>query len=292
VGLGADLSKHVREVYFLRTSKYSQAEAAMRTFLVAAGFLLAFGGAANAQAAPKDDPWPFILTNVFDDKPIADGAGVIALDAPYRAEDAAIVPITIRSDLPAGSPIKIAKITLVIDGNPSPVAAVFTLGDAGTVTAISTRVRVDAYTNMRAVAETTDGKLYAAVKFVKASGGCSSPGLKNPDDIAHRGEMQFRRFDAPAGSAEAQIMIRHPNNSGLQRDPINNYYIPAFFVDDLVLKIANKPLLRVEGGISISENPSFRFTYSGAADGPVSVEAKDTDGHAYSGNWPAAGNAT
>ena len=266
----------------------------MRSALIAVGLLLSLSGVANAQAAPKDDPWPFILTNVFDDRPIADGAGIIALDAPTRAEDAAIVPVTIRSDLPAGSPIKISKITLVIDGNPSPVAAVFTFGDAGSVTAISTRVRVDAYTNMHAVAETSDGKLYAAVKFVKASGGCSSPGLKNPDDIAHRGEMQFRRFDAPAGagSAEAQIMIRHPNNSGLQRDPINNYYIPAFFIDDLALKIGDQPLLRVEGGISISENPSFRFTYSGAADGPVSVDAKDTDGHPYSGNWPAAGNAT
>jgi len=105
--------------------------------------------------------------------------------------------------------------------------------------------------------------------------------------------MQFRRFDtAAAGTSEAQIMVRHPNNSGLQRDPINNYYIPAFFISDLDLKIGDKSLLRVEGGISISENPNFRFTYGEAADAPVSVEAKDTDGHTYSGNWPAAGNAT
>ena len=115
------------------------------------------------------------MINVFDARPIADGAGVIALDAPYRAEDAAIVPITIRSELPAGSALKIEKITLVIDNNPAPVAAVFTFGDAGTITAISTRVRVDAYTNMHAVAEMSDGTLHAVAKFVKASGGCSSP---------------------------------------------------------------------------------------------------------------------
>ena len=161
------------------------------------------------------------------------------------------------------------------------------------MTSISTRVRVDAYTNMHVVAETSDGKLYAVAKFVKASGGCSSPGLKNPDDVAHRGEMQFRRFPGDgAGTAEAQIMIRHPNNSGLQRDPINNYYIPAFFIDDLALNVGGKPLLRVEGGISISENPSFRFTYRGATDGAVTAEAKDTDGHVYTGTWPAAGGAS
>ena len=87
-------------------------------------------------------------------------------------------------------------------------------------------------------------------------------------------------------------MIRHPNNSGLQRDPINNYYIPAFFIHDLALNVGGKQLLRVEGGISISENPNFRLTYSGAADAPVSVEAKDTDGNVYTGAWPAAGEAS
>ena len=267
----------------------------MRNALIAAGLLTALGVSfANAQAAPKEDAWPFLVTNVFDDRPIADGAGVISLDAPYRAEDAAIVPITIRSELPADSGQKIEKITLVIDNNPSPVAAVFSFGDAGTISTISTRVRVDAYTNMHVVAEMSDGTLYAVEKFVKASGGCSSPGLKNPDDVAHRGEMQFRRFDgdAASGLSEAQLMIRHPNNSGLQRDPINNYYIPAFFIHDLALKIGEKELLRVEGGISISENPNFRFTYKAAADAPVSAEAKDTDGNVYSGNWPAAGEAS
>jgi sulfur-oxidizing protein SoxY len=234
------------------------------------------------------------VTNVFDDRPMSDGAGVIALEAPYRAEDAAIVPITIRSELPADSPVRIEKITLVIDNNPSPVAAVFTLGEAGTVHEISTRVRVDAYTNMHVVAELSDGTLHAVEKFVKASGGCSSPGLKTTGEVAEIGEMKFRRFegDLEAGVNEAQIMVRHPNNSGLQRDPINNYYIPAFFIDDLALSVGEKPLLRVEGGISISENPTFRFTYSGAEDGAVTVEASDTDGNTYDGAWPAAGEAS
>jgi sulfur-oxidizing protein SoxY len=231
------------------------------------------------------------VENVFDQRPIADGTGIIALEAPYRAEDAAIVPITIRSELPAGSSVKIARITLTIDQNPSPVAAVFTFGDGGTVNAISTRVRVDAYTNMHVVAETSDGKLYAVEKFVKASGGCSSPGIATADAASHRGDMQFRRFASEGGAdtAEAQIMIRHPNNSGLQRDPINNYYIPAFFVDDLALSVDGKLLLRVQGGISISENPSFRLNYSGAVDAPVAVEAKDTNGNVYKGSWPASG---
>ena len=58
---------------------------------------------------------------------------------------------------------------------------------------------------------------------------------------------------------------------------------------DLALNVGGKQLLRVEGGISISENPTFRLTYSGATDAPVAVEAKDTNGNVYKGSWPATG---
>src|SRR5207249_10101605 len=36
-----------------------------------------------------------------------------------------------------------------------------------------------------------------------------------------------------AGSRQAQFMIRHPNNSGLQMDQLTHLYIPAFFVREL-----------------------------------------------------------
>jgi sulfur-oxidizing protein SoxY len=265
----------------------------MRSALLALALLSAL--ACAPASAAQYDPWPDLVTNVFDGRTIEDGAGIVALDAPYRAEDAAVVPMTIRSELPDGSPRRIEKLTLVIDNNPSPVAAVFTLGDAGTVKAISTRVRVNAYTNVHLVAELDDGKLYGVAKFVKASGGCSAPSLKDPTAVAHIGELKFRRFDgeAPAGLDDAQIMIRHPNNSGLQMDPLTMYYIPAFFIQELKLSSGDKLIFAMEGGISISENPTFRLTYSGFPDEPVAVEATDTKGKTYHDSWPAkAANAS
>jgi sulfur-oxidizing protein SoxY len=226
---------------------------------------------------------------------------VLSLEAPVRAEDAAIVPITIRSELPAASDLRIQKITLVIDENPSPVAAEFEFGAERRVTEISTRVRVDAYTNIHAVAELSDGKLYSVAKFVKASGGCSAPASKNPGEaLADLGELRFRWFDAAAAGApqsdgllEAQLMIRHPNNSGLQMDQITRTYTPAFFVRDLTVKAGDHLLFRMLGGISISENPSFRFVYSGTGNEPVTVEAVDTDENMFRGSWPGpAADAT
>jgi sulfur-oxidizing protein SoxY len=38
------------------------------------------------------------------------------------------------------------------------------------------------------------------------------------------------------------------------------------------------------GGISISENPNFRFTYQGNPADAMSVDAEDSQGNAFKGN--------
>src|SRR5450759_1427043 len=108
-------------------------------------------------------------------RPLLDGGGLISLEMPYRAEDAAIVPLTVRSIIPAGDSRQVKAVTIVIDENPSPVAAAFTFGRNAAVSAISTRVRVNSYTNVHAVAELSDNKLYMVKTYVKAAGGCSAP---------------------------------------------------------------------------------------------------------------------
>ena len=268
----------------------------LRTIL-ALGLAMAMTiGSARAQtaaelAAADAEIWTQLVTDIFDGRPIEDGAGVLTLETPARAEDAAIVPITIRSALPDGSPLRIEKITLVIDKNPSPVAAEFTFGPAASVKAMSTRVRVNSYTDIHAVAELSDGKLYSVANFVKASGGCSAPALKSPAEAqANLGEMRMRWFDErdaqSDGRLEAQLMIRHPNNSGLQMDQLTRHYIPAYFVRDVTVSRGDGLLFRMEGGISISENPSFRFSYDGGGREPISGEAVDTETHVFRETWP------
>jgi sulfur-oxidizing protein SoxY len=266
---------------------------AVRTLWVAAlAAALGCGAARSTLAAEPADPWPELARDIFNARPLADGAGLIAIDMPYRAEDAAIVPVTLRATLPPGDPRTVKAITLVIDQNPAPVAATFQIGAGAGVTMISTRVRVDSYTNVHAVAELSDGKLYVSTTFVKASGGCSAPTTKNLEQAnVDLGQMRFRQFarssDGPAtGPLEAQIMIRHPNNSGLQRDQVTLLYIPAFFIRTLRVLQGDQLVLAMEGGISISQDPNIRFSYvpNGAA---FQVETVDTSGHVFKGAWPA-----
>ena len=259
-----------------------------------AGLLIAMQfGACLAPAATPDayDPWPGLVQDIFNNRAMNDGAGVIAIEMPYRAEDAAIVPVTLRAMLPPGDARRVVAITLVIDQNPAPMAARFELGPDSSVSEISTRVRVNNYTDVHAVAELSDGKLYVAKTYVKASGGCSAPAAKNADEAnAKLGQMRFRQFtkssEGPtSGPREAQIMIGHPNNSGLQMDQVTQLYIPAFFINELRVWQDNALVLAVEGGISISEDPNIRFTYIPNGATRFRVEAKDTGGHVFEKEW-------
>src|SRR3954463_11124948 len=166
--------------------------------LCIAGVLTALQfGACLAPAATPDpyDPWPGLVRDIFNNRAMNDGAGVIAIEMPYRAEDAAIVPVTLRTMLPPGDGRRVVRITLVIDQNPAPMAAKFELGADAGVSEISTRVRVNNYTDVHAVAELSDGKLYVAKTYVKASGGCPPPAAKNAEEATARmGQMRYRQF--------------------------------------------------------------------------------------------------
>jgi len=272
-----------------RTSLRTAALAALAA-LVSWGWLPSSTAAQSAHSAQSDDPWPELARDVFHGRLLLDGSGLIAIEMPKRAEDAAIVPVTMRTTLPPGDARRLKAFTLIVDGNPAPVAATFKVG-AG-VTTISTRVRVNSYTNVHAVAELSDGELYVVKTYVKAAGGCSAP--MAADSAASRvalGQMRFRQFANPgAGAAngprEAQIMIRHPNNSGMQRDQVSLLYIPLFIVRQLRVWQGDQLVLQMDGGISISENPTVRFSYLPNGAAAFRAEAVDTDGHVFKGEWP------
>jgi sulfur-oxidizing protein SoxY len=250
--------------------------------------------AAPAAGAAAPDPWPGLVQDIFNSREMKDGTGVIALEMPARAEDAAIVPVTLRALLPPTDPRHVTAITLVIDQNPAPMAARFVLGADAAVSEIATRVRVNNYTDVHAVAELSDGNLYMVKTYVKASGGCSAPTAKNADDSTARiGQLRFRQFsgsgDAKPGNRarDAQVMIGHPNNSGLQMDQVTQLYIPAFFIDAIKVMQDDALVLAMEGGISISEDPNIRFTYASNGARQIRVEARDTEGHVFQGEWKA-----
>ena len=226
---------------------------------------------------------------LFADREILDGAGVISLSAPQRAHDAALVPIEIVADMPQTAERYIETIHLVIDDNPAPVAGVFHLTPQSGRASLATRVRINAYTNVRAIAETSDGQLYMASRFVKASGGCSAPALKDHEQaMARLGQIKLRPitpFEAGAPN-EVQLLISHPNYSGMQIDPLSRNWIPPHYVREIEVDYDGRPVLRVEGDISLSENPSIHFSVVPAGPGELSVRVVDSDEREYRARMP------
>ena len=84
---------------------------------------------AAAETNPLTDSptWEELRADVVGDADIAPAAGLFTIEAPYRAEDAATVPIHI---VQTDDALAIETATVVIDENPSPVAAEFAFGSA------------------------------------------------------------------------------------------------------------------------------------------------------------------
>lgn len=206
-------------------------------------------------------------------------AAAVSLDAPYRAEDAALVPITIT--LNAKQPVK--ELYLVIDDNPSPVAAHYTFGPAADPHVIRMRVRVNSYTNVHAVAKLADGRLVEAVKFVKAAGGCSAPmGMSDEEAMRGMGEMRmkFAQNVVPGKPTEATLMVRHPMFNGMQMNQVTRYYTPARFIQEIKVSDGDKLVFTLGTGISLSTNPVISFGLLPQTTGPVTVAVSDNkNGH-------------
>jgi sulfur-oxidizing protein SoxY len=90
----------------------------------------------------------------------------IEVNAPDIAENGAVVPITISSDMP-----NIESIALIAEKNGTPLAATFNLG-ANADGFVSTRIKMGETSNIIAVVK-ANGKVYSRSKEVKVTiGGC------------------------------------------------------------------------------------------------------------------------
>lgn len=235
---------------------------------------------ASEADARREERWQLIADYLFDDREVLPTDTLIRIEAPKRAQDAALVPITLT--MPEKDKIK--SVYLVIDDNPAPLAAHVTFGPAADPGTLHLRVRIDTYTNVHAVAETKDGKLYSTVAFVKASGGCSAPsGPSDAEAMKGMGDMRmkFAKDIQQEKPSEATLMIRHPNFNGMQMNQLTRLYTPPRYIDKVTVSYGDQDVLDIVGDISLSTNPALGFGFIPRGEGPMKVVASDTKG----GRW-------
>ena len=251
-----------------------------RTLLVAGAAMLAASGPARAADDGADNErWRAIRKSMFGNRPISEDArGIITLEAPLRAADAAVVPVAIRTQLSQTPGRYIRKLMLVVDKNPSPVGATFSFTPQSGRADIETRVRVEEYSHVRAIAELNDGSLVMQVRFIKAAGGCSAPaGADLAAAMANLGKIDLRIDEStpPDQPTRVQLTVNHPNISGLAIDQLTRLAPAPHYVRSIEVRWAGQPLMSADVDFSISENPSLRFYFVRQGAGELRADVVD-----------------
>lgn len=260
----------------------------IRASVLAASLVLINAGGASAGTI-----WDEIKGSVYGTKKIEDGRGLVTIEAPNRPEDMRRVPISVGAAFHDGRTVK--TVTFIIDENPTPVVAVFHMGGQREQVSLKSEFRVNAQSDIRAIVEASDGKLYMASQLVKFAGGqasCSAPPTGDPAEIAaNMGKMNFQTVDTAGASSSvnvrAAVKLNHPNHTGMVMDQITLLYTPMKMISEVTVKQGEEEVFRAEGSIAFSQDPTIEFDMKrNVSASGVSVTLTDTDGGAWTKSFP------
>ena len=241
----------------------------------------AVGGLPTAIGHADSSPeWERLREKLFGTRTIDATSGRVRLLVPLRAAYGASVPVRIVSKLPQTPNLYVKRLYIVVDKNPSPVAAVFDLTTEVGQADIETRLRVDEYSHVRVIAELSNGELHTDSRYVKVSGGCSAP--PNRDQLQNIGKTVLKmpegvKMNAPT---PVDLQVVHPNDTGFELNNVTVMFIPPHFVRTIKVTFAERKIFDADLDFSIAENPAFRFNFVPHGAGELKAEVEDSkEGH-------------
>jgi sulfur-oxidizing protein SoxY len=254
---------------------------------------LAAGCAAPAFAAPGGLPsythdavtpeWEQLRARLFGGRMPVAGQSVVQLLVPLRAAYGASVPVKIVSQLPQRPERYVRRMTIVVDKNPSPVAATLELTPELGQADFETRLRVDEYSHVRVVSELSTGELHTDSRYVKTSGGCSAPPNRDAPHLIGRTLLKLAPPTNDNATATADVTVIHPNDTGFELNQVTVMYIPPHFVRSIRMSYAGRRLFDADLDFSISENPTLRFHFLRREAGELRAEVTDSKDGRFTG---------
>lgn len=239
----------------------------------------AVGGLPSASHGDSSPEWALLSSRLFAGRELKSGQDTVQLITPLRAAYGASVPIKVVSKLPQRPELFVKRLYLVVDQNPSPVAATIELSPAIGQADFETRLRVDGYGHVRVVAELSNGELHTDSRFVKSSGGCSAPPNRDSPHLIGRTSFKLVGDFKAQQLNTAEVTVIHPNDTGFELNNVTVMFIPPHFVRSLRVTANGQKLFDAELDFSISENPTLRFNFvpSGGATDKTELRAEVAD---------------
>lgn len=246
--------------------------------LMASAILLAAPSLALAAPLPADPlgspMWEFHAQRLFGSAPVVFDSRV-AVHMPEIAENQRVFPVTVDARaLP-----DVRRIVLYADLNPIPVAVDYAPTAAAAY--LSTRIKLDQRTPVRAAVLTADGTWHLGGGWIDAAGGgCSAPPVSRVkgDWADHLGETRAAAFAEPGGQTRLRMTFRHPMDTGLVEN------IAAYNIERLTIRAADgTPLGQMLVNGSVSEDPAFTVLVQEKG-GPIAFTATDSAGLIFAGS--------
>jgi len=239
---------------------------------------------ANTGHTDVSPEWELLRGRLFGTRPIAADSGRVQLIAPLRAAYGASVPVKIVSQIAQTPTLYVKRMHLLVDKNPSPLAATLELTPEVGQADFETRLRVDEYSHVRVVSELSNGELHMASRYVKTSGGCSAPPNRDSPELI--GKTIFKLPEPPKIGAPttADVTVIHPNDTGFELNNVTVMFIPSYFVRTIAVSFAGRKIFDADLDFSISENPTWRFNFVPHAPGELRAEVADSKEHHYTGS--------
>ncbi len=260
----------------LRTTRRHALQGLAALALAPRGALAAVGGLPSATHDASSPEWERISGKLFPGKTLIAGQSVVQVIVPLRAAYGASVPVKIVSKLAQKPELFVRRMYVVVDKNPSPVAAVLDLTTEVGQADFETRLRVDEYSHVRVVSELSNGQLHTDSRYVKTSGGCSAPPNRESLHLIGKTMLKLNGELHMEQPTTADVTVVHPNDTGFELNQVTVMYIPPHFVRSIKVSYAQRKVFDAELDFSVSENPTLRFNFVPHGRGELRAEVTDT----------------
>ncbi|MEI9902081.1 MAG: thiosulfate oxidation carrier protein SoxY [Hyphomicrobium sp.] len=229
---------------------------------------------------------------VFAGRDIQPAGDLVQLTAPFRPLDQRAVPVEVEAHFADGRSVR--GITLIVDENPSPVAAQFDFGGTREHVHVATKLRLNAGTDVRghhrslrraalhgravrALCRRAGGVLGATVR--QPGGDRGDDGQDEP-----RGAVEAGCCDADRAARTAQIM--HPNHTGMVLDQLTLLYVPLRIITELEVMQGEERVFAMKGSMTMAQDPVIDFDYRSKRATALHIEARDSGGASWARDFP------